>query len=257
MSITEREAIEMESTALVQRDAPITAMSLLQLAVDRGANIDTIERLAKLQREMQDFQAKIDYGIAMKSAQEAIPRIAPDLTNPQTHSKYASYAALDRVIRPVYTRQGFSLSFNTGESSLPDQIRVFCKVRHIGGHEEPFQIDMPNDGKGAKGGDVMTKTHAQAAGASYGMRYLLKMIFNIAIGEEDRDGNGQEKGDKIKDEIVVERLEWIKSSKDLVELQRVFTNAYKMAEQAGDADFKARLIKAKDVRKGEIRQCAQ
>lgn len=35
----------------------------------------------------------------------------------------------------------------------------------------------------------MTKTHAVGAGLSYGMRYLLKMIFNVAIGEDDRDGN--------------------------------------------------------------------
>lgn len=58
---------------------------------------------------------------------------------------------------------------------------------------KPYQIDMPADGKGAKGGDVMTKTHATGAAASYGMRYLLKMIFNVAIGEEDRDGNKEPK----------------------------------------------------------------
>jgi len=49
---------------------------------------------------------------------------------------------------------------------------------------------MPADGKGAKGGDVMTKTHAAGSAMSYGMRYLLKMIFNVAIGENDDDGNG-------------------------------------------------------------------
>lgn len=49
---------------------------------------------------------------------------------------------------------------------------------------------MPADGKGAKGGDVMTRTHATGAAATYGMRYLLKMIFNVAIGEDDNDGNG-------------------------------------------------------------------
>jgi hypothetical protein len=47
---------------------------------------------------------------------------------------------------------------------------------------------MPSDGKGAKGNDVMTRTHAAGSAMSYGMRYLLKAIFNIAIGEDD-DGN--------------------------------------------------------------------
>jgi hypothetical protein len=49
---------------------------------------------------------------------------------------------------------------------------------------------MPADGKGAKGGDVMTKTHAAGSAKSYGKRYILKDVFNVAIGEEDNDGNG-------------------------------------------------------------------
>ena len=68
-------------------------------------------------------------------------------------------------------------------------MRVLCYVSHSAGHTRTYQCDMPADGKGAKGNDVMTKTHAAGSAASYGMRYLLKMIFNIAIGEDDTDGN--------------------------------------------------------------------
>lgn len=50
---------------------------------------------------------------------------------------------------------------------------------------------MPADGKGAKGGDVMTKTHAAGSAMSYGQRYLLKMIFNLAVGDDD---DGQKAG---------------------------------------------------------------
>ena len=48
---------------------------------------------------------------------------------------------------------------------------------------------MPADGKGAKGGDVMTKTHAAGAAVTYGRRYLLGMIFNITTITKDDDGN--------------------------------------------------------------------
>jgi hypothetical protein len=65
---------------------------------------------------------------------------------------------------------------------------VTCHVSHRGGWGADYRIDMPADGKGAKGGDVMTKTHAVGSATQYGMRYLLKMIFNVAIGEDD-DGN--------------------------------------------------------------------
>jgi hypothetical protein len=55
---------------------------------------------------------------------------------------------------------------------------------------------MPADGKGARGNDVMTKTHATGSAVSYGMRYLLKMIFNVSSGEADDDGNAASRRDR-------------------------------------------------------------
>jgi hypothetical protein len=119
-------------------------------------------------------------------------RISADAENKQTHSRYATYAKLDSVLRPIYTKHGFSLSFDEDESPKPDHIRCLCYVSHDAGHTRTYRKDMPADGKGAKGGDVMTKTHATGAASSYGARYLLKGIFNVAIGEDDRDGNDPE-----------------------------------------------------------------
>lgn len=92
-------------------------------------------------------------------------------------------------MRPIYTKHGFGLSFDTGEGAPDLYVRVVCYVTHTGGHARTYHADIPADGKGAKGGDVMTRTHAVGAAMSYGMRYLLKMIFNVAVGEDDDDGN--------------------------------------------------------------------
>jgi len=190
-----RETMKEESQLVLTPPEPIgaevsTPMSLLALALQHGAAIDVIERLSALQERAQDRDAEMQFNEAMNAAQAELGRIAPDLTNPQTHSKYASYAALDRKIRPIYTRHGFSLSFDSGDSPLADTVRVTCFVSHRAGHTRKYTgPPMPADGKGAKGGDVMTKTHATGAAMSYGARYLLKYIFNIAVGEEDTDGN--------------------------------------------------------------------
>lgn len=72
-------------------------------------------------------------------------------------------------------------------------MRVLCYVSHREGHTRTYKADMASDGKGAKGGDVMTKTHATGSAFTYGQRYLLKMIFNVAVGEDD-DGNGASGG---------------------------------------------------------------
>ena len=163
---------------------------LLALATEKDAGIEVIERLATLYKDERAYNSKQAFNAAMADAQTEIRPISTDATNPQTRSRYATYAALDRVLRPIYTQHGFGLSFSTADTEKPDTLRVLCVVSHREGHERTYQIDMPADGKGAKGGDVMTKTHATGAAATYGMRYLLKMIFNVAIGEDDNDGNG-------------------------------------------------------------------
>ncbi|OAM84199.1 ERF family protein [Devosia elaeis] len=91
-------------------------------------------------------------------------------------------------MRPIYTKHGFALSFNDGEGAPADWVRIVCHVTNSG-HTRIYHKDMPADGKGAKGGDVMTKTHAVGAAQSYAMRYLLRMIFNVSVGEGDNDGN--------------------------------------------------------------------
>ena len=81
-----------------------------------------------------------------------------------------------------------SLSFSHADCPKADCVRVVCYAS-LRAYTRMYQMDMPCDGKGAKGGDVMTKTHATAAADSYAKRYLIKDIFNIAIGEYDTDGN--------------------------------------------------------------------
>ncbi len=160
-----------------------------RLASNPSVDVDKLERMMAM-KERADLRAAEElFNAAMSKAQQAMRPIAADATNPQTRSKYATYAALDSKLRPIYTEHGFGMSFNTGEGAQAEWIRVLCYVTHSGGFARTYHADMPADGKGAKGGDVMTRTHAVGAAMSYGMRYLLKMIWNVAVGEDDRDGN--------------------------------------------------------------------
>lgn len=170
-----------ESAAIVQ----VIERAALNPAVD----IDKMERLLQMHERIKHSEAEAAFNTAMSAAQGEMGRISTDATNPQTRSNYATYGKLDRILRPIYTKHGFSLSFGTKDPGRPDCVRVVCMVAR-GAYSREYQIDMPADGKGAKGNDVMTKTHATGAAAQYGMRYLLKLIFNVAIGEDDDDGNG-------------------------------------------------------------------
>jgi ERF superfamily len=224
--------------------------SLLSIALQNNAAIDVIERLAALQEKTMLRDAEILFSDALSRAQAEIKRVAPDLQNPQTSSKYASYAAIDRVIRPIYTKEGMSLSFSHADCPKADHVRVLCYAS-LGAYTRTYQIDMPADGKGAKGGDVMTKTHATAAADSYAKRYLVKDIFNIAIGEDDRDGNSPT-GTGIPSNRVQEMLSEISRASTFDQLWKVYKFAYREAHDRNDQAALAAYIRAKDVRKREL-----
>lgn len=174
---------------LAQREDvdPILVM-IQQAARDPDADVDKMERLFQLFERQEAKRAEAEFNAAMSAVQKETGRISADATNPQTRSKYASYAALDRVLRPIYTGHGLSLSFDEGEP-CDGAVEVLCYVSHEAGHTRTYKKRVPLSDKGIKGNQMMTPTHANASGDSYGMRYLVKKIFNVAIGEDDDDGN--------------------------------------------------------------------
>jgi len=185
--------IDMSKVSDRKELAPVSEANALIAAIERAArdpNVDIVKmkELFAMRKEIAAEIAETAFNNAMNACQAEMTPIATDAVNPQTRSKYASYGKLDGKLRPIYTRHGFSISFNEGKSEQADHVLVLAYVSNAG-HTRLYQADMPADGKGAKGGDVMTKTHAVGAAKSYGKRYLLKDIFNIAIGEEDKDGN--------------------------------------------------------------------
>lgn len=193
------ERIEPENNAVTILDV------IRQAASSPTVDVEKMERLMAMHERITAKQAEAAFNAAMSLVQAATSRIAADATNTQTKSKYATYAALDRIIRPLYTEHGFALSYDTGDGAPEAHVRVLCHVSHRDGHTRTYRADIPADGKGAKGGDVMTKTHATGSAFTYGQRYLLKLIFNVAIGEQDDDGNGGSDGPispQQKDEVI-------------------------------------------------------
>lgn len=182
-----------------------TILSVISRAAsDQSVDIEKLERLMAMKERMDAKEAEAAFNGAMARVQAAMRRIEADKFNSQTKSNYASYGQLDRELRPLYTAEGLSLSFDT-ESAGDGMVGMICYVSHEAGHTRTYRAAVPSDGKGAKGGDVMTKTHAFGSGTAYGMRYLLKMIFNVAIGidMDDDDGNG------ASDPIPAKDQEWI------------------------------------------------
>jgi hypothetical protein len=162
---------------------------IARAAADPNVDVEKLERLFALQERFVAKQAETEFNAAISRVQAKVGRATKNKWNPQTKSGYADYAAVDAVARPIYVEEGFAVSFGTEDGADPGRVRIVALVSHRAGHTRKYHVDMPADGKGAKGGDVMTLTHATGSAMAYGMRYLLKGIWNIAIGDDDNDGN--------------------------------------------------------------------
>jgi hypothetical protein len=183
------------SKAVATTTPPDTSMAAMiaKVAAQPVVDVKALHELLTLQERVEANAALRAYTVAFNEAQKGMEAVARDAGNKDTHSRYATHTALDKVMRPIYTAHGFTISFNTGAgdgSPIPDEcLRVLMKLAHVGGHVEHYQIDMPADGKGAKGGAVMSRTHATGSAFSYGKRYLQGGAFNIVFYGEDDDGN--------------------------------------------------------------------
>ena len=185
-----------EQNALAERPAQQAGdlvSSIINAAMDPSVDVDKMERLLAMAERMQAQQAKQAFAGAMRATQSETPTVKKDRWNDQTKSWYATQDAIVEAITPIYTRHGISLSFGTKDSPLENHLRVTCRVMHVDGHSEEYEYDSPFDLAGIGGKTNKTLTHARGSAVTYGRRYLTRMIFNLATGDDD-DGNAADKG---------------------------------------------------------------
>ena len=208
-------------------------MSLLRLAIEKESAIDVIERLTALHERALARDAEAQFNQSMNAAQSEIKTIIAKSKNEQTNSNFASYDELDEVIRPIYLRHGFSLSFDCGEPTAPKSVRSYCFVSHRGGHTRKYQSpDMPLPTTGPKGNAVMTDTHGTGAAMSYAQRYLLIFIFNIPIKKRDTDGNGTLMDENQETDFLLK----IREAKSKAELRQAYDEACKVGRELKDGN---------------------
>jgi ERF superfamily len=170
---------------------PDTLLNFVARAVkDPTIDVAKLEALLRMQREIVADDARLQFNRAMSLAQGEMVPVVRDAQNTQTNSKYATLARIDAVVRPIYTRHGFLLSFNS-EPTGGDYERIVCEVAHSAGHTKRYQLEAALDTVGPQGKPNKTPLHGLGSVVSFLRRYLTTMIFNIVLTSEDNDGNRQ------------------------------------------------------------------
>lgn len=165
---------------------------IVRLAVE--GKIEQLERMVRLQEEHLRYQearelraAEREWNLAHAEAEAEIAVVIASTPNPQTKRKYANFATLDGAVRPIYTKHGFSISFDTEPHADPNKLLIVGYLAK-GLVRRRFQTPIPIETTGIKGGQATTLTWAHGAAKTYGRRYLLIDMFNIAIADQDDDG---------------------------------------------------------------------
>jgi hypothetical protein len=185
--------VKADGKLATREHVPVTSLLevISRAASDPTVDIEKMERLMAMHERITARDAEIAFNTAMTACQTEMPRVLRNKTNDSTTSKYADLEQLDIVCRPIYTKQGFSLSFGTADCPIAGHARQTCLVSHTGGHSRSYQADIPLDLTGPKGNQNKTGVQGFGSTMSYGQRYLTKLIFNIALTNEDNDGQGE------------------------------------------------------------------
>lgn len=178
---------------VVKDDATSLLAAITAAANNPQMDVGKVERLFQMHQTVVKQQAEVAFNDAMARAQAEIQPVAAKAWNTHTQSTYAKLEAIDRVITPIHTRHGLSISYDTETKNDADPIpqgflRTVAWVRHSLGHKERHHLDLPPDQSGSQG--KTNKTMVQAIGSTntYARRYLKMMIFNVSTFD-DKDGN--------------------------------------------------------------------
>lgn len=184
---------------------PMVSM-IERVALDPDASIEKLERMLEMKERLESKEAVRAFNDAFARCQREIPTVLRNRRNQQTNSNYADLAAVESAVMPTVNSHGFSMRFFPTASPLENHYGVDCVVSHEGGHSETHHADVPSDGKGLKGNDNKTATHAFGSTMSYGRRYLLCMIWNIATADNDGNGSNAQKSITADQFVELQRL---------------------------------------------------
>lgn len=221
-------SVEKMPLAPLQNESATILNMIERMALSPEIDPERVERFMAMYERMEAQKAQKAFFAAFSAAQAEMPQVARDADNEQTKSKYARYETISDAIQPVITKHGFSMTYGEGDSPKENHLRITCTLMHEAGHAKEYHADIPLDMYGMKGNPNKTGTHAYGSTKSYGRRYLKLDIWDIAVKNEDDDGNAAG-GEAEPDVISAEQLATLR---DLIDRSHAdiakFCEAYKI-----------------------------
>lgn len=190
------------ATELMKQERPAELevspmMGILQLAIEKGAGIDQLERLMAMHEKWEANQAEKAYSVAFSAFKAEHVSIIKNVTvtdGPLKGKKYTDLFGACNAIIPALSKHGLSHSWKLTKDE-PTWMEVTCTIRHILGHSESVSMGAaPDTGPGRNA------IQARGSAKSYLERYTLLAATGTAATDQDTDANlpqgkGMERGE--------------------------------------------------------------
>ena len=219
------ELIEREQQAVV-----VTPMTMIEMAVRQGANVDQLQKLFELQLSWERNEARKAFVVALNAFKANPPRIAKDKSVSfgagKTSYKHATLDNASEAIGASLSAHGLSHRW-TVEQVEGGVVRVTCVLQHILGHSESVTMQASPDTSGSK-----NSIQAIGSTTSYLQRYTLFAATGIAPKDADDDGNQGRKG--MRDDAKAGFVASIAACTDSAALQSIWTQIAEACREAND-----------------------
>jgi len=230
-------------------------MEMIQVAfteaVKQGAAAEMVTLILDQQRWLIQHTEEENFNAALRRIQDKLQAIQKRGWNESTSSYFATSFDIHNAIRPLLETERMTLSFRPGISDKPEMVLVIGMLS-LGAFSKEYPLEMPADGKGAKGGGVMSRTHATGSALKYAKRYLKDMIFDLNTkgpGDDD-DGNGA--GASMDEKEFISMCDSIINARSDEELGKVYRSAIAEALKVGDKQAVNSFMDKKAKRKQEL-----
>ena len=155
------------------------ALSVIRNMVTSGNfDVSVARELLEMQKDFMKQHSFSIFNNDFSLMSQEIPVIAH--TKKSYSTTYTPYEDIVKITQPILSKYGFSISFSNEQSNV-DSIKVICTLMHKDGHSVSTSLELPTEAV-TKG---MNKMQAIGAANSYGKRYALCGILNIATTGED------------------------------------------------------------------------
>lgn len=219
-ALAKTEGVESLPLAPAPSESAAILSVIERMALSQDIDPDRVERFMAMYERMEAQKAERAFFAAFSAAQAEMPQVVRDAVNDQTRSRYAKYETISEAIQPIITKHGFSMTYGEADSPKENSLRITCTLMHEAGHAKDYHADIPIDMYGMKGNPNKTGPHAYGSTKSYGRRYLKLDIWDIAVKNEDDDGNAAGRSvepEKVSEAQVKELLGLIERAQTTVE----------------------------------------